>query len=210
SWAALGVCDDSASAGLGELPRATNDAMERDGLTLIRLPGSPERYEIWGTRPELAALRARLQQTGVQSGSIEDWRRLNLAAGLPEIWPETREAFTPHMLNLDLLGAVSFKKGCYPGQEVVAKTQHRGLAKRRLYSAFCAVTTPPAPGTRVLTANDQHAGDVVEAVLGPDNQCQLSAVLMLEHASDAGLRLPGSDSSLQIQPPPYSLEQAQG
>ncbi|MGH8529396.1 MAG: YgfZ/GcvT domain-containing protein [Nevskiales bacterium] len=206
NWAALGVCGETASTGLGELPRATNEAVERDGLTLIRVPGDPERHEIWGARPDIAALRGRLQQTDAQCGSIQDWRRLNLAAGLPEISPETREAFTPHMLNLDLLGAVSFKKGCYPGQEVVAKTQHRGLAKRRLYSAFCATATLPAPGARVLTANDQHAGDVVEAVLGPNKECQLSAVLMLEHARDADLHLPGSDSSLRIQTPHYSLE----
>ena len=65
------------------------------------------------------------------------------------------------MLNLDLLGGVNFEKGCYTGQEIIARTHFRGAIKRRMFRFECA-GPPPAPGTRVL-AGEQHAGEVVDA-----------------------------------------------
>ena len=79
--------------------------------------------------------------------STEAWLLDNLRAGRPEIWRAQSEEFTPHMLNLDLIGAVSFDKGCYPGQEIVARTHYRGTTKRRTHR-FRSVQ-PVAAGTRI-------------------------------------------------------------
>lgn len=84
-----------------------------------------------------------------------------LRQGVPEIALAQSEKFTPHMLNLDLLGIVSLDKGCYPGQEIVARTHYRGSSKRRLqhYSSEKAVS----PGDKVIL-EDREIGEVVNAI----------------------------------------------
>ncbi len=209
SWAGLGLSGTQAAkqlaALLGQIPEAVNAVVQADGFAAMRVPGELPRFEIFGTPPALASLRDRLQAAGCPMTSSDVWRWRNLVAGLPEIHPQTREAFTPQMLNLDLLGAVSFKKGCYPGQEVVAKTHYRSLVKRRLYLATGDWASPPVPGTRVLTAAGEHAGDVVEAISGPEGKCYMSAVLMTEHAGVTQLQPQNTDAALRLLPLPYPV-----
>jgi len=113
---------------------------------------------------------------GIQ-GSVDDWLLDNLRAGRAEIWKSQSEEFTPHMLNLDLLGAVSFDKGCYPGQEIVARTHYRGATKRRThrFTSTAAVT----PGDKV-SDGERDIGEVLNAI-GTD----LLAVIPSEKADDS-------------------------
>ena len=83
-------------------------------------------------------------------------------AGRPALHPATVEAFTPHMLNLDLLDAISFRKGCYTGQEVVARTENLGRPSRRMLR-FAAGTPPPSPGERLIDEAGETVGTVVRA-----------------------------------------------
>lgn len=115
--------------------------------------------------------------------SIQDWRLDNLRAGVPDIRTTQSEAFTPHMLNLDLLDAISFDKGCYTGQEIVARTHYRGATKRRMFRFESE--TPVAEGASVY-AGDQKIGDVVN-VIGRD----LLAVIPVD-SRDADLTADGS------------------
>jgi folate-binding protein YgfZ len=115
---------------------------------------------------------------------------------LPQVYPETHEAFVAQMLNLDLLGGVNFEKGCYTGQEIIARTHFRGAIKRRMFR-FGYVGEPPLPGTRVL-AGEQHAGDVVDAAAG-----ELLAVINLAQ-QDAELKL-DNGGQLKKLPLPYAL-----
>jgi folate-binding protein YgfZ len=127
-----------------------------------------------------------------------DWRLAGIRAGLPQVYPETHEAFVAQMLNLDLLGGVSFEKGCYTGQEIIARTHFRGAIKRRMFRFQCA-GPPPAPGTRVLVG-EQHAGDVVDAA-----GSELLAVITLAQA-DAELELESNRGArLERLPLPYAL-----
>jgi folate-binding Fe-S cluster repair protein YgfZ len=106
------------------------------------------------------------------------------------------------MLNLDLLGGVSFEKGCYTGQEIIARTHFRGAIKRRMFR-FASASPPPAPATRILAA-DQHAGDVVDAAATSEG-CELLAVISLAQ-QDAELQLESSRGvALQKLPLPYSV-----
>lgn len=114
-----------------------------------------------------------------------DWRLAGIRAGLPQIYPETYETFVAQMLNLDVLGGVSFEKGCYTGQEIIARTHFRGAIKRRTFR-FASASAPPAPGTRIL-AGDQHAGDVVDAAATTEGS-ELLAVISLTQ-QDAVLEL---------------------
>lgn len=96
---------------------------------------------------------------GVEKGlGYATWRQWLVESGVPHIGDTQSEAFTPHMLNLDLLDAVNFDKGCYPGQEIVARTHYRGASKRRLRRFRAA--TPPAEGDKVQDG-DRDVGDVV-------------------------------------------------
>ena len=109
-------------------------------------------------------------------GDYQAWRLANLRAGIPEILAAQSEAFTPHMLNLDLLGAVSVDKGCYPGQEIVARTHFRGKTKRRMLRFESAA--PVAPGDK-LTLDGREVGEVLNAI-GTD----LLAVAPVANAGD--------------------------
>lgn len=104
---------------------------------------------------------ALLGGASVSNFDIGAWRRANLENGIPEIAAAQSERFTPHMLNLDRLDALSLDKGCYTGQEIVARTHYRGATKRRMlrYDA----SAPVAPGDE-LTTGDRKAGDVVNSI----------------------------------------------
>ena len=109
-------------------------------------------------------------------GSTDDWLLGNLRAGIPEVWQAQSEEFTPHMLNLDLIGAVSFDKGCYPGQEIVARTHYRGSSKRRTHRFESA--EPVSAGDKV-SAGEREIGEVLNAI-GKD----LLAVIPSDKADD--------------------------
>ena len=110
-------------------------------------------------------------------GSVEEWLLDNLKSGRPEVWQAQSEAFTPHMLNLDLIGAVSFDKGCYPGQEIVARTHYRGATKRRTHRFEAA--RPVSVGARV-SDGERDIGEVLNAI-GTD----LLAVIPSDEADEA-------------------------
>lgn len=130
------------------------------------------------------------------------WHLSQLRAGLPQVYAETHEAFVAQMLNIDLLGGISFEKGCYTGQEIIARAHFRGTVKRRMF-LFHSAGPAPAPGTRVL-AGEQHAGDVVDAVATEDG-CDLLAIISLAQLNNE-LRIDGQHGALTRMSMPYSPE----
>jgi folate-binding protein YgfZ len=169
---------------------AAREHLERDGVSFVHLPG----------HDEIVAIGA----GAGTAGSVDEarWRLEDIRAGVPQTHAQTHEVFVAQMLNLDLLGGISFEKGCYTGQEIIARTHYRGAIKRRMfrYRAQCA---PPAPGTRVLSAG-QHAGDVVDSA-ATGTGCELLAVVSLAQADEA-LRLDDAQQSqLQRLPLPYDV-----
>ncbi|WP_237065589.1 CAF17-like 4Fe-4S cluster assembly/insertion protein YgfZ [Microbulbifer guangxiensis] len=112
------------------------------------------------------------------------WQLQLIHDGMPQLHPETSGIFIPQMVNLHLLGGVSFKKGCYTGQEVVARLQYLGQAKRRMYRARCESGKLPAPGQSIVeTPGQKNCGEVVVAERS-ENGIDLLAVLA--NASVAG------------------------
>jgi folate-binding protein YgfZ len=106
----------------------------------------------------------------------------DLRSGHPWIHPATEDAFVPQMVGLDRIDGVSFTKGCYPGQEIVARTRYLGTVKRHLYHLVLA--GPAAPGDPVL-AGDQQVGTVLRAVAVPGRAVEALAVID-GAAADAG------------------------
>ncbi|MDO8846543.1 folate-binding protein YgfZ [Methylicorpusculum sp.] len=115
----------------------------------------------------------------------EEWQLLDLNAGIPWLDETTSEEFIPQMLNLDKLGGISFNKGCYTGQEIVARTHFLGKAKRELYLAEADCETAPLPNTEVSDNKGETVGKVLQAFFNGKN-CSLQVVLpTTESTSDA-------------------------
>lgn len=172
------------------VPAEPGQHQEADGVSVLRWRDSRERFLLMRAAGDDAA------------NGDHDWQLADIRAGLPQVFPETHELFVAQMLNLDLLGGISFNKGCYTGQEIIARAHFRGAVKRRMFR-FGASCAPPAPGARVL-ANGTHAGEVVISAATASG-CELLAVLHLSHR-DQTLEVetrPGV--VLQFQPLPYAL-----
>jgi folate-binding protein YgfZ len=105
------------------------------------------------------------------------WRWVDIRQGLPLVTASTQDQLVPQMANLELIGGVSFDKGCYPGQEVVARAQHRGKVKRRMFLAN--VSAPAAAGDALYSDDfgDQASGMVLNAEASPDGGHDLLAVV---------------------------------
>jgi folate-binding protein YgfZ len=121
--------------------------------------------------------------------------------GLPAIGAPLVEHFVPQMLNLDLLDALSFDKGCYPGQEVIARVHHRGAVKRRMRRYGCSGAAPPAPATPVLDGAGGAAGEIVRAARAGDG---IELLAVVEHAA-AGGPLSANGTALHELPLPYAV-----
>ena len=134
-------------------------------------------------------LRAKVTMASAEGDGPEtDRSRLEaIAAGRPQVYPETSEAFVAQMLNLDLLGGISFNKGCYTGQEIVARAHYRGQVKRRMQRFQTMDRRTLKPGDEGTLA-DGHGFKVVQAAQLQDGRCEFLAVAPL--AAAAALPLP--------------------
>ena len=129
---------------------------------------------------------------GLAQGSTEDWDLELIHAGIPVVTAATQDAFVPQMANFELVGGVSFKKGCYPGQEIVARTQYRGGLKRRMALAHVTGSERPRAGQAVYSPDfgDQAAGTVVNAAPSRDGDgYDLLVVAQLESLAHRNLHL---------------------
>lgn len=167
----------------GTLPEHLHDVLVRDGVTVIHLPA--QRYLLVMPRE-----RAQAPDDAVL------WTALDIAAGIPFIVSATQEEFVPQMVNLDLIGGLSYTKGCYPGQEIVARTHYLGRLKQRMYHA--RVGAAAAAGDKLYCAalGDQASGMIVSGAPAADGRHDVLAVLQTANAGSAQYHL----SSLQGPP----------
>jgi folate-binding protein YgfZ len=128
---------------------------------------------------------------GFQPENSDQWRYLDILSGIPWLTVETSEEFIPQMLNLDKLGGISFTKGCYTGQEIVARTHYLGTAKRELFLAECDTSTPPEPNSTIIDDGkdtEQSIGKVLCAQTR-QNICKMLIVLQISDTNTYKLRL---------------------
>ena len=191
----------------GPVPAQVDDCRSDATLTAIRLPGVPARFQLVGPVSTIGPLWDRLKSVAMPV-SNQVWRWLDIEAGVPSILPGTVEEFVPQMTNLDLVGGVNFKKGCYPGQEIVARMHYLGRLKQRMVRAHVASDTPPLPGTPVFAPDfpGQSAGTVVDAQAGPSGGHDLLVVLQLSSIAKGDIHLERPDGpALTLKDLPYSL-----
>lgn len=192
----------------GFAPSEGNGCETRNEMTAIRLPGPQPRFEVVAPTDAATKLWSNLKAKAIPVGPPV-WEWLDIMAGLPSVHPETSEAFVPQMANLEIVGGVNFKKGCYPGQEIVARMQYLGRLKQRMYRAHVDSDALPRPGDAVFAPDfpGQSAGTVVSAQPAPDNGFDLLAVIHISSAEAGELHL-GSETGpkLSLQPLPYSVQ----
>jgi folate-binding protein YgfZ len=135
----------------------------------------------------------------------DDWRALDIAAGLPQVYAATSGAFVGQMLNLDCVEAISFTKGCYTGQEVIARAHYRGRVKRRMQRFLSRTPLSLAPGD-AGALSDGRTFRVVDAARRVDGRCEFLAVTALNAASgDDGEGPVGATLDCTALPLPYDL-----
>ncbi|MDR2875769.1 MAG: folate-binding protein YgfZ [Methylobacillus sp.] len=198
----LGVAGEKTVAALreifGDAPQEPLRKQMPDGATLLRLPGAIPRFEIF-TRPENArkiwsALAPICAPVG---GDVWEWHEIR--AGIPDIFPATQEAFVPQMLNLDAIGGISFKKGCYTGQEIVARTHYLGKIKRRMCLGHVECATAPQAGDHIFgTDSAEPVGMTVRAAPAPQGGFDLLYEARLESLEAGALKL-GNANGAEIQ-----------
>ena len=209
----IGVSGEAADAELGslvtKLPSEIDAVVHQGELTVIRVPGIQPRYEIYAT--SLSAARQLWDSLNVHGAPVGEaaWRLLEIRAGIPTVFAATAELFVPQMMNLELINGVSFKKGCYPGQEIVARMQYLGTLKRRMYAGKIASDKIALPGYALFPAGEdaQAVGRIVDAQPHPDGGQLALAVVQIAAAEAGDMFLGATDGpAFTLQALPYSLE----
>jgi hypothetical protein len=208
-WACFGLTGDCAEALLQphfqNLPEAANATLLQHETLLVRMPGPTARFELIGPVSELSRIWEACETQAMPMDS-NFWALQEIRAGIPTVYPETREAFVPQMANMQLIDGVSFTKGCYTGQEVVARMQYLGKLKRRMYLAHVRSDSPPKPGDELFaqgSSSGQGAGKVVDAQASGDGY-DLLAVIELESLAQ-GIHLGENGPALEILELPYEF-----
>jgi len=206
----LGLAGKAAADALRELfpalPQQTHQVVHDPANgTLIALPGG--RFELIAELESAKRLWDKLAAALTPVGT-PCWEWLEIRNGIPLITPATQEQFVPQMANMELIGAVNFQKGCYPGQEIVARTQYLGQLKRRMVLAHMAGARPPQAGDALFSSDldAQASGMVVNAQAAPEGGYDLLAVVQTAGIAQAALHFQSADGPvLSIQPLPYPL-----
>lgn len=168
----------------------------------IQLDDAGQRFELWLTEERATSVWEQLRQQ-INAASPAAWALLDIRAGLGQVCAATSEQYLPQMLNLDVLGALSFRKGCYTGQEVVARLHYRGKAKRRMYRLE-GDGAAPAAGTSLQNGAGQNRAEVVNAVDLGNGRFEALAVLG-DAGLDEALFCPGSETPVRLLPLPYAI-----
>jgi hypothetical protein len=191
------------SAAMGAIPETVMRSVAVEAGQVIRV--GDDKFVLSITPEHAAAVWQILRASATPVGApVWDWLRLN--AGIPMIVTATQEQFVPQMVNYEAIGGVSFQKGCYPGQEIVARSQYLGKLKRRMFLA--QVNAEAAPGDALYSADmeGQATGTVVNAAPAPGGGFDVLVVAQVESANTQTLHLKTADgAALTLKPLPYAL-----
>ncbi len=201
---------------LGDMPGAVYGKMETPSGTVIRLPDAfgGARFA-WIAPVEAASALSPSFASSLMAADDEDWELGDVEAGLPQVYAATQNRFVPQMVNMDRVDGMSFTKGCYPGQEVIARTQYRGSLKRRMIPAYAdilgkapAADAKIAPGMDIFdaAAPNEPCGILVRAARRNEKRIDCLVVVPREVSGSASLRLGEPDGpTLHVTPLPYAL-----
>jgi hypothetical protein len=189
---------------IGELPDKDWMMTQKNKLSILRL--SADRFQIY-TTPAYAISQWSELSTDTQPVGSTCWNWLNIHAGIPVITLATQEQFVLQMTNLDILGGVSFTKGCYPGQEIVARTHYLGKQKRRMYLAHVESEIAPAAGNEIFSTEmpGQACGMIINSAPAPVSGYDLLVVMQIASHQSDNVHLNSEGGKLNFLALPYNL-----
>ncbi len=207
-WQLLGCQGAGSAAALGRVftdqPAADLAWSGGDGAILLQLDGSGECFEVWVDHGEQPTLQ--LEAAFPATASEAEWEAATLRRGIARVTAATTGELLPQQLNYDLSGHINFRKGCYPGQEVIARMHYKGKAKRRLLLVQLPAGAAASAGEPLyLQGKEQPAADIVNAAT-TDDGTTLALVSTTQPAAGEGLRLtPDAAEAAQVLELPYPV-----
>lgn len=195
---------------VSEVPNETDDVTQANGLTIIKCAGELPRYEIYGELEPVKTLWGKLDVNAGSAGAGV-WESLDILAGIPTIYQQTSEAFVPQMTNMQVINGVNFQKGCYTGQEVVARMQYLGKLKRRMFRIHVNSNELVTPGDKLFSKDSksgQGTGQIVNAQIDSNGGYSALAVIDIADAEAGMLQLHDENGpAISVQSLPYSMEE---
>jgi len=204
TWALIGAgsAERLRSAGIA-VPASPWNSSLAGALRIDRVPPAPgvgERFLL--TLPAGSVLPEGIAT--LRRAASTEWWSSEVAAAVPTVFAATQEKFVPQMINFEVLGGVNFRKGCYPGQEIVARSQYLGKLRRRMYVAH-ATAAEVQPGADVYHSDGQAVGTVVMAAAA-DGGTDLLFEVPVDRLESGSLHLESaSGPKLEVRPLPYEL-----
>jgi len=176
------------------LPREPGQVFQSDSLISLHIGKvhNQSRYLLLDLSMDEAQIIWKTFSQSLNVSNFKSWRLSENKAGIPVIYPQTSEEFVAQMANLNSLGGINFKKGCYPGQEIVARMQYLGKLKRRMFLAQLNTEICPEAGDDLVSQGNHIAdgsGKVVDAIIDPDGQCFCLFIARINKAKNRQLRL---------------------
>ena len=212
----LGIAGDAATELVSSIvpnaPQEPNDCAYAEGISVISISGNPSRYLILAGYEQLKTAWNHCKQQAIPS-SEKIWAYWNVQSGLPEVLEINSDEFVPQMLNLHSLNAINFKKGCYPGQEVVARMHYLGKQKRRMYLAHINSDSAPQAGDNIYNAANasdqdmgQSVGKVVTSTPSPDGGYDALIVMQIANVESGDTIVTEQKAPLNFKELPYFVE----
>ncbi|MBE9516622.1 MAG: folate-binding protein YgfZ [Proteobacteria bacterium] len=204
----LRLCDDELLMGLAGddlntlvpyLSTVEHGAGHSKGMSALTMPGASLRLLVTGNSEQISKLWSECEANATGTGSGTNsmvWRQMDIESGIPQVFEASKEMFVPQMLNVDILDGVNFKKGCYPGQEIVARMHYLGKLKKRMYlGTFKTNGSCPLPGEAVYSDSfgTQAAGNIVDAAIDANGNCSALMSVQISSADKSDLHAESSD-----------------
>ncbi|WP_313112050.1 tRNA-modifying protein YgfZ [Pseudescherichia sp.] len=209
----LGVAGFQARAALANLfttlPDADKQVVQEGATSILWFEHPAERFLLVTDVATAERISEKLRGEA-QLNNSQQWLALNIEAGLPVIDAANSAQFIPQATNLQALGGISFKKGCYTGQEMVARAKFRGANKRALWYLAGKASRLPEPGEDLelkMGENWRRTGTILAAVQLEDGRLLVQAVMNNDMEPDSVFRVRDDANTLSIEPLPYSLEE---
>lgn len=185
-------------------PSEVNGTLRSGQRLAVKVPG--KRYELWLPVSEAIELLPSLLDSAAM-GSTEQWELQEIQAGIPDLRAASADHYIPQMTNLQALDGVSFSKGCYTGQEIVTRLQHRGKLNKCMFRAQVSSDKLPAIGSYLHSAQREKVGQVLLAAPLGDSQYELLAVISKEQADSHALMLDSQNGpAVELLSLPYELD----
>jgi folate-binding protein YgfZ len=176
------------------LPQSDYAVVQQKGISLVRLPSKELRLLVLIANEDLALINLQ----NLAQANLNAWQLADINAGIAHITPATSGLFTVHQLNYLSLQGASLNKGCYPGQEIIARTQYLGKSKQQLYRVELTTQLNPQPGEQIIDDQQKTIGNIVNICTTAENKFSALAVLFESAARQKTIKLATPHGSLQI------------